>query len=76
MARSESASDRKIAEGGMGVVYRARELELNRVVALKMIRAGELSGDSAVQRFRLEAEAAVTAVVNLQARGFAYVPAP
>ncbi len=47
----------KIAEGGMGVVYRARELELNKVVALKMIRAGELAGESGVRRFRREAEA-------------------
>ena len=48
----------KLAEGGMGVVYRARAVELNRVVALKMIRAGALSGESAALRFHQEAEAA------------------
>ncbi len=47
-----------IAAGGMGVVYRARQVAVNRIVALKMIRAGALAGESAVQRFRLEAEAA------------------
>ncbi len=47
-----------IAAGGMGVVYRAWQVKANRVVALKMIRAGVLAGESAVQRFRREAEAA------------------
>jgi serine/threonine protein kinase len=46
-----------LGEGGMGVVYRARQSKLDRLVALKVIRAGPHAGPQEVRRFRREAKA-------------------
>ncbi len=49
-----------LGQGGMGIVYKARQISLNRLVALKMIRNAEFANEDQVRRFQNEAEAVAT----------------
>ena len=46
-----------LGEGGMGIVYKARQLSLNRAVALKMIKTSRFPSADEVRRFQNESEA-------------------
>jgi hypothetical protein len=59
----------ELGRGGMGVVYQARHVALNRVVALKMILAGSYAGPDELARFKTEAEA----VARLQHPNFVQI---
>lgn len=64
--KSESSGQRfgnyelleKIGQGGMGVVYRARQINLDRIVAVKLLPFSQFTSEKAVQRFQAEASAA------------------
>ncbi len=48
----------EVGRGGMGIIFKARHNTLGRIVALKLIRAGELADDEQIRRFQAEAQAA------------------
>jgi eukaryotic-like serine/threonine-protein kinase len=58
MRFGEYTLEKLLGRGGMGVVYRAKQDHLDRIVAVKMIRSGALASEEEVQRFYAEARSA------------------
>ena len=65
--------EKRLGTGGMGVVYQALQLSLNRHVALKILQKGLSMSESSIQRFHREAQAAAklhhTNIVGIHAEG-------
>ena len=54
----------KLGEGGMGAVYRARDVKLDRFVAIKILPADSIHDTEAVARFQREAKARRSVVAS------------
>ena len=65
----------EVTHGGMGIVYKARQVSLNRVVALKMILKGELATPRDVARYRVSFRTDEGVVPHIDRRGASAAPA-
>lgn len=54
----------RLGQGGMSLVYKARQLKLDRIVAVKVLSGLELSGEDAVRRFQMEAKVTSSCIMG------------